>query len=643
MHGHYGAMGALSFLDRFRMAERAGDPLSAFADDPEGFGAALAETPDALAAAFDTAVDGSHGPPVAINADCFASAACDTTGGIVVQGERFADWFDGIDPLGAAVRGTGPGNPRVSMLADDRTGRPVALAAGTVAAARLWPLDPAVRRALDTGRASHAVVAFRPGDGSWRQSAGAFSLTNAEAGLVAALGRHGDLQRAARERGVAYETARKFVASAMRKTGAKRQTELVWNTLSAAAGDIVRTTNLVQLIRDLFALSQRQAQLALLVAGGATREDAAVALGLSDHRAKSDLKTVFQACGVTSAVDLARIVAEINALEGLAKACEVTVIGRDKASEPLRLVPRSWAPGRIAVADHGPPGAQPVLVFHSNVSGRHHPRKFIASLRSAGFRPVCIERAGYGLTDPVAGNLVEAAVRDLHDVLDALGIAHAPVIARCNTASVVACAAAASGRVAGGVLLWPEGLRRTDRIEDRMTDRIRAVFVRHPALAHGLARLASRRTGAASIERLWRKSCEGVTRDMALLDDRQELADIVRGGQQASLGMTGFMDEALELGNGPRPQPIADARAWTVMFGRGFDRYDISDATAWWARHLTGATIEAVEGGVHFLHSTHTDAVIAALKRSLAVDGAVQNPSERRPRANQPLRSIQAA
>ena len=94
---------------------------------------------------------------------------------------------------------------------------------------------------------------------------------------------------------------------------------------------------------------------------------------------------------------------------------------------------------------------------------------------------------------------------------------------------------------------------------------------------------------------------------------------IVRGAQQASLGMTGIMDEALDLGEGPRPRPIADARAWTAMFGGGYDRHDIADATDWWAKHLTGVTIEVVDGGVHFLHSTHTEEVIAALHRSLCV------------------------
>ena len=625
-------MGASAFLERFRRAGNSGSPLAAIIDDHEGLGTALATMPDALGDAFDEAVQANHGPPVAINADCFASAACDRNGILVAEGPCFADWFAGIDPFGAALRDIGPGHPRVSLFADDRSGRPVALAAGTEAAARLWPLDPAVRAALSAGHATYAVVAFRPGESSWEQSAAAFRLTAAEAGLVAALGRHGDLQRAAAERGIAYETARKFVASALRKTGTKRQTDLVRRTLAAAAGDIAQSHGLVRLTRDLFGLSERQARLAILIAGGATRESAASAIGMSDQRAKTDLKAVFQACGVTSAVDLARIVAEIDALEGLATACEVTIVGRGHSHEPLRLVPRRWSAGQIAVADHGPVGATPVLVLHSNVSGRHHPARFIAALQAAGFRPIAVERAGYGLTDDfaggvignVAGDRIEAAVADMHDVLDALGLETALCIARCNTASVVACAAEAHGRITGGVLLWPEGPRRVGRPETRMVDPIRAIFSRYPALAHRFARMASRRAGSASFEKMWRKASHGIPADLALLDDPDECADVMRGAQQAALGMTGFVEEALALGNGPAPRRIADARAWSVMFGSQYGRIspsdsaDASEAIAWWALHMPGARIHMVDGGLHFLHSTHTAEVIDALRHAMA-------------------------
>ena len=606
------------FLDRFRQADRGGAPLAALIDDHDGLASALEHMPEAVGCVFAAAVGTQHGPPVVVNEDCFASAACDRHGTLLIHGPRFADWFVGIDPLSAAVRNIGPGTPRLSLFADDRTGRPVALAAGTQAVARLWPLDPHVRAALESGVASHAVIAFRPGAVSWEQSANAFRLTAAESGLVAALGRHGDLQRAAEERGVAYETARKFVASAMRKTGAKRQTELVSQTLTTAAGDIAEAVELVRLTRDLFELTEQQAQLAVLVSRGATREDAADALRLSHHRAKADLKTVFQACGVASAVDLARIVAEINALEGLATACEVTIAPRGRRPEPLRLVSRSWAAGRIAVADHGPANGTPAVILHSGVSGRHHPERFIAALHAAGYRPIAYDRAGYGLTDAVEGNLIDAGAKDFEDVLDALDLGEVLVVARCNTASVIACAAEASGRIAGGVLLWPEAPRRPDRPERRMTDRFRAIFTRYPQLADAFSRLAARRISAGMIERLWRKASAGIDTEQALLNDPQERADIVRGGQQAALGMKGFMGEALELGLGPRPRRIADGRSWTLIFGEVYERCDATESAAYWSDHVAGAHVEIVEGGLHFLHSTHTANVVAALDRARA-------------------------
>jgi DNA-binding CsgD family transcriptional regulator len=316
---------AIAFLEQFRRAEREGDLLLTFANDPDGFGAALEQAPDELNAVMAASIDGSQGAPAMVNEDCFASAACDQHGALVVGDDRFMTWFEDIDPFSGAVRNIQPDKPRVSLYADDLSGRPVALAAGTVAVARSWPLAPEVRKALSDGRASYGIAAFRPGALSWTHAAQAYGLTSAESLLVAALAKHGDLQHAARDRDIAYETARKFVASAMRKTSTNRQTALIRQTLMVAAGHLPDAQNLAVIVRDLFALTPRQSELALLLGHGATRERAAEIIGISDHRAKADLKIVFQACGVASAVDLARLMTEINALSGLASACDVIV------------------------------------------------------------------------------------------------------------------------------------------------------------------------------------------------------------------------------------------------------------------------------------------------------------------------------
>jgi DNA-binding CsgD family transcriptional regulator len=607
---------ARRFLDRFRNADAAGSPLSAFVDDPDGLGAVLAREPEALGEALSAATAEGQGPPVILNDDCFVSAACDRHGTVVVSGARFEAWFDGIDPFGAVVRNMHGERPNVSLLADDRNGRPVALAAGSLAVSRHWPLDEAVRTALTTRRADYALVAFRPGRTAWLHAAQAYGLTDAETGLVAALARHGDLQRAASERGVAYETARKFVAAAMRKTGSARQTELIRKTLMLAAGDVPDSARLATQVRDLFGLTARQADLAVLVAAGATRDNAAKILGISEHRAKSDLKIVFQSCGVTNAVDLARIIAEIDALMGLASACDVTIT---TVGEPVKLVSRRWAPGKIAVADHGPPTAKPVLIFHSSVSGRHHSRSFISALRNAGYRPIVIERAGFGLSAAAPGDPVSAGAADVRDVVDSLTLDAPLVVARCNLASHIAASAAAEGLIAGGVLVGAEApsCNRADRT--RMTDRGRAIFARYPALAEALVKVLARRTNAASIEKLWRKAAEGDAIDLAILDQPDELADIVHGAKQASVGVTGFLNEALALGRDPVPANVVNAARFTLLWGTGHARYDIEDAIAFWSGAMPAAHIDVVDDGVHFLHVTHVDHVIAALDRAYAL------------------------
>jgi hypothetical protein len=154
------------------------------------------------------------------------------------------------------------------------------------------------------------------------------------------------------------------------------------------------------------------------------------------------------------------------------------------------------------------------------------------------------------------------------------------------------------------------------RSQKRMTDRARAIFARYPQLAHAFARLLSRRTSAPAIEKLWRKSAEGVASDEAILNDPIEMADIVRGAQQAALGLNGFLNEALSLGKGPQPRRVQNASGWTALFGSGYERHDVSDATRFWAEALPGGTIMTVPDGVHFLHITHLDTIIEALHRA---------------------------
>ena len=606
---------AIAFLDRFRRADHDDTLLDAMGEDSEGLMAAAEVAPAALLA-LAAAAAAVAGPPVDLHSGSFASAAVDADGRIVAADAAFREWLGGDGALAAVVRGLAIDRPSVSAITNDRTGRPVAVAAARLATARRWPLAPDVRAVLDSGAGAFAVVAFRPDGRAWDQAARAYGLSPQESRLAAALARRGDLQQAAADTGVAYETARKLISSAMKKAGAARQTELVRRVLAAAAGDVRPPDGSTRLFADLFGLSLRQAELAQGVARGATRETAAVAIGISNAAAKAELKIVFQAAAVASAVDLARIFAEIDALAGLAAACSVEIQPyRDgRCSEPLRLIARRRAPGQIAVIDHGPAGGRPLLMFHPAVGGRHQSRRLVTALQAAGWRPIGFDRPGFGLTDMIVGDCpFGEAAADVRDILDALDLTLVTLFGRTASAAALATAALLPERVAGGVLVAPDPPSHLDRRRSGMMGRGKALFLGNAAMAAALARILSRRTSSDQIARMQRRSVAGSAIDEAAIDDPEARADIVRASRQAALGMAGFLAEMQASGRGIGAPRLGDARDWAIVAGACDPLFQFSDSETHWRAAMPGVRIDIIADGGRWLHLTHVAEVIAAI------------------------------
>ena len=298
-----------------------------------------------------------------------------------------------------------------------------------------------------------------------------------------------------------------------------------------------------------------------------------------------------------------------------------SVTPRGQASEPLRLVPRAWAGGKIAISDHGPQDGLPVIVFHSATAARQQSRSMIAALRQAGFRPIAFERAGYGLSDPVEGDPIVTAARDLACILDTLGIDRAALLSRAATAIAIACAASLGARIAGGVLLVPETPATLDRARTGLLGRTKAIFTDHPELAASFARMLSRRTSASAIERLYRAAMRGQKPDQAALNDPGEMADMVRSSQQCAAGMHGFLSETLAHGRRTVPPALPDASRWSLIYG-GHDKvFDAADARAIWAETMPGAAVVLIPGAGRLLHITHRAVVVGALRRCFGREG----------------------
>lgn len=605
---------AAAFLDRFKAEELVGSPLHLFADDTDGFGAAIADMPDAFQAAIDVAADRSTGSTADLVRGSFASAACDKSGKIHVADQSFLAWLQGPDPLSAVVRGISSDKPQVSMIADDATGRPIAIAAGSRAITGNWPLDPAVRKALDSNMADYAVIAFKPGLAGWKRAGQAYGLSPSETRLAAALAKIGDLKQASAEVGITYETARKVIADVMSKTGSRRQTDLVRTMVGLAAGDLAAPDSVAILFADLFGLTLTQTRLARAIALGTTRDQAAKLIGVSVNRAKSDLKVIFTACGIANAVDLARIVAEVDVLTGLAAACHVEINIGDVSAEPLQLVRRGWAEGQISVSDFGPRNAVPVIIYNSTIMGRSMSPKLIASLQHGGFRPITFDRAGFGLSDAVDVNPWVAAARDTETLLDTLSIDRALILARGGIHAVMATAVALPERISGGVLMAPDSPPRFDARQQNLIGHGRRLLFESPVVVESFGKLMGRRASSFAIEKLLRGTMAGSAIDLAVLDDPSELRAMIRASRQGAITQKGFIREMLAI---PRadPQSLADAVNWTIIYGGASTIYKYHEVSDFWRATLPGVQEVCIPEGGHYLHVTHADDITTALRR----------------------------
>ena len=607
---------ATCFLDSLRRAESRDEVLYPFADDIEGYEAASEYDPAAVEAFICEAGARGSGTVAELDRHAFASAAADAEGQIVLADKRFASWLTNSDLTDRIVGQASGARPCVMVVASSVSGRPVAVASARGVATRNWPLDADVARALAAGQASYALLAFTPRVDTWATVAETFALTPSEARLLAALARTGDLRFASASLDIAYETGRKLIASAMRKTGSMRQTELVRFALQLAAGSIVAPASADAIFAELFNLSLGRAKVARRVANGATRDQAAKALGISPARAKADLKSVYTACDVATAVDLSRLVAEVDALAGLAEACDIELFGTEIRDEPLRLLRRRDRLGRIAFADHGPVGGHPVLIFHTTTGGRAQSPHLLAELARHGYRAIAIERPGYGLTDMASEHCWAATASDAAEVLDELEINRAVILGRGGAQAAVATAAALFGRISGTVLIGPDPPVHLDQSHRGMMGRTKAMVYKSPKMLEALSVMLSQRTSSQAIERMMRSSVVGSDIDLAVCDDPKEMAALVRGGRQSAQGRVGFVAEHSALSRGDALPAIDTAYAWTILFGANDPLFRSGDAEVYWRTQLPGVRFDIVLGGGRFLHFTHTSLVIDALDRA---------------------------
>lgn len=498
-------------------------------------------------------------------------------------------------------------------------GRSTALYAAA-ALARDWTLPPEALASLEDDRAAAVIVVVGALSATQvlTDVCAAFGLTDLQTRIAIGLVRTGDVRGAAQQAGVSYQTARKVAFDAMRRVGAPRITGLierlvrlsfgVWPEGEAGAAELI----------DVWGLSPRQASLAMRIAEGLTRAEAAAASGLSEATAKKELEVVFEVMGVHSAAGLARAVTEARALALITDATQGEAQLVSDRTEPLALLRRPDG-SQVAYSDYGPRSGRPVLVLHSSSNARPQPSRLVAALQAQGFRPLSLDRPGFGLTDPHPDKArgradpFGAAVEDVRLLLDHLKLDRIDIVGRGGAQVAVAMARDAPELMGRVLLVNPDPSSASHNRRRGPMGAVQEAYLRHPDLIEGLVRLIVANLSPEQSKRIILKAVEGSPLDMATFADPRNLADYARGFRMFATGrVAGYVAEQTAMGRWTSP-PLAGAGHWRVLLSRHDFLHDPARTYAVWREILPDARIEWVEDASRLLAISHAELVARTL------------------------------
>lgn len=595
-------------------AERSLDQTPLIADAIEG---AFAEELDAVVAAGDAAA--SISVP-ALPASALSAAILDRDGGVIWRQDHFAalvasDAHDlPIAPAKLGASGVATSHGRT------RDGRAVCLVVAKPSAAKRWPialpadiLDKAGPRALVA-----VAVALSNQTEALTAAAKAFGFTALETRVAVALVQSGGLPEAALRCAVAYDTAREAIESARRKAGVARQPALVARLTAVAShvGEDNREADRV--LVDTFGLTPREAALALALTRAGSRKEAARAAGVSDALAKKQYAKIFEVLGARSASDVSCTVLEAIATALLIGAANEELPPPAHVREPLRLIPRADG-GMIAMSDYGPVRGRPLLVTHSGSATRLVPRSLVARLQARGWRPIAIDRPGFGMTS-VREDTREpwlAACKDMIDLLDAFGLERIDILARGGVYAVAALARLHAQRVGRVVAINPDVNTKESHKRTGAIGLLWRAGERDPKGYEAVVRWLASHTTPHRLASLQRILLRRSPIDLAAIEDPDEQEDLRRSvGLFAAGRLEGAIREHYEHSRGVDCPALDDGANWRVVMGAHDLMHTVQDMEAFWRVRLPGCRFQTIDDGGRFLHLTHPDAVLSVLEEA---------------------------
>ncbi len=474
-----------------------------------------------------------------------------------------------------------------------------------------WQLPSAARTAQASRRESITLICVGSTLAATplRWACQAHDMTDLEQRIVTAAIGHGNVKAAAQKLGISYVTARKAINQVCRDINVANLPALVSRIVATAFGALPTDSESPEWLADILPLTERQARFATLVAEGLSRQEISISSRCSVAVVRKELEAIFLALEINTATELARLIIECRAVSLIMAATDSSPGLFDPLFEPTRIHSRLNGDGRIAWSDYGPRSGRPILLVHSVWSCRSAPRGLVAALQSSGFRPISIDRPGFGLTDGVS-NLgsgpFERAIEDVVEILHREKIHSLALVSRGAGQFVLELQRRLGGRIEKAVLVSPSPATTSEGRTKGPLGIAKKVFFERPSLMEPVVRLVSSQLTLERMQRLLLASAKDCPADLALANSPGWLRDHYRAIRPFSTGKwSGLLREQAVVSTNRKIAPLPGNYDWTIIIGERDHLNSCEEVGDFWSPLVPEAKFVVIPEGGRFMTASH--------------------------------------
>jgi len=189
---------------------------------------------------------------------------------------------------------------------------------------------------------------------------------------------------------------------------------------------LINTTTLdadgaVRAIQDHLELTAAEARLATKLGAGVSIHDAAADLHISINTARNQLQSIFSKLGINRQPELVKVIIDLAVVGQAVRDTSTTALETSVPAPPRQK--HVLPDGRLLTYRiYGPADGAPVVHFHNGLGMYRLNKAQHRQVERHALRMICVERPGFGLSDPRDDYSFETVAQDLAEFVDSLAL-----------------------------------------------------------------------------------------------------------------------------------------------------------------------------------------------------------------------------